>query len=105
MSPGAVIAPRSAWVIWPAFSARDMRETRSATRFLIDRCVFRYGRPWASTTTCGVSVGGLAPLTVSVRGIVSADSAERSFRVRTWTVRVVPEAVPAGKVSCPVAGA
>ena len=48
-----------------------------------------------------MSAGGLAPVTVSFSGIVSAVSAERSFRVRTRTVRVVPEAVPAGKVSVP----
>lgn len=47
-------------------------------------------------TTCGVSAGALAPVTVSLRGMVSAVSeAVLSLRVTTWRVRVVPDAVPA----------
>ena len=104
MSPGVVTASRSAWVIWPAFSARDIRDRRSATRFFTGSPLFRYGSPWASTTTCGVSVGGLAPVTVSLSGIVSAASAGLSLRVRTRTVREVPEAVPAGNVNSSLSG-
>lgn len=102
MSPPVPIAPRSAWVICPAFSSRDIRETRSATRFLTGSFGSRYGSPWASMTTCGVSAGALAPVTVSLRGIVSAASADRSRSVGTLTVRLVPDVVPAGKVISPL---
>ncbi len=104
MSFGWVIAPRSACVIWPAFSARDIRLSRSATRFFTGNLAFRYGSPCASITTCGVSAGAFAPVTVSFRGTVSAGSAARSRRVGTAMVRAVPEAVPAGKVRVPETG-
>lgn len=55
-------------------------------------------------TTCGFSAGALAPVTVSFSGIVSAFSPDLSLSVRTLTVRVAPDAVPAGKVSVPETG-
>ncbi len=104
MSPGARSALRSAWVIWPAFSARDMRPTRSATRCFTGNFAFWYGSPWASMTTCGFSRGALAPVTVSSSGTVFASDALAAFAVRTVTLWLVPEAVPAGKVWLPVTG-
>ncbi len=104
MSPWFVRAPRSAWVIWPAFSAGDMRDSRSATRLPTGNPAFRYGSPCASMTTCGVSAGALAPSTVSFSGMVRAAAAPAAFAVGTLIVRVVPDAVPAGKVRVPETG-
>src|SRR5690242_14060257 len=46
-------AGRSGWVIWPTFSASDMRESRSSTRCGIGSAPLRYGNPWALITTVG----------------------------------------------------
>ncbi len=104
MSPPLPTAPRSAWVICPAFSSGDMRESRSATRLRTGNSAFRYGSPCASTTICGVSAGALAPVTVSFSGTVFADAADRTVRVGTSMVREAPDAVPAGKVRVPETG-
>src|SRR5690242_16760886 len=46
-------AGRSGCVIWPTFSASDMRDSRSSTRWAIGSAGFRYGNPWALITTVG----------------------------------------------------
>ena len=48
---------RSAWVIWPTFSASVIRPSRSLTRVFTGSFLFRYGRSCALMTTCGVAVG------------------------------------------------
>ncbi len=55
-------------------------------------------------TTCGCSAGALAPVTVSSSGIVFASEGFDAFAVRTVTLWLVPEAVPAGKVWVPLTG-
>src|SRR5665213_4371882 len=54
--PASVNWLRSACVIWPIFSASDIRDSRSLTRWEIGRLGLRYGRPWASMTTVGGSL-------------------------------------------------
>ena len=104
-------AGRSGCVIWPTFSASDMRDSRSSTRWAIGSAEFRYGNPCALMTT----VGGLwlfvipEPLAlVAVNGHEDrlAPSPGPSCRPASCTsiVLTVPDAVPAGNTTVPVAG-
>ena len=59
-------------------------------------------RPWALMTTVGLAPLSVAPLGVNVTVIVLATAGPGTARVCTVIVWVVPEAVPAGKVSVPL---
>jgi hypothetical protein len=97
-------AGRSPWVIWPTFSASVIRLTRSRTLATTDSRESRYGRPLASMTTVAAAFAVSTPAVevVTVTGTVSAVSAVLSAAAATVTVRLAPEAVPAGKVSVPL---
>src|SRR5450432_1622487 len=96
---------RSACVIWPIFSASDIRDNRSLTRWEIGRLGLRYGRPCASMTT----VGGLEEASVAVsdedRAMLIVLASEGALAASVWTskLRLVPETLPAGKVTLPEA--
>ena len=105
MSPCEPSALRSAWVIWPAFSSRDIRESRSATRFFTGSLGSRYGRPWASIDDLRGLGGGLGAGDGELQrdrlgrlgGPVLAGGDRDGARWRRT-------AVPAGKVSVPLTG-
>ena len=95
---------RSAWVICPTFSASVIRLIRSETRWSTGSAEFRYGSPLASMTTPDGSDGTPASVLESVTSMRSATSAVSSASTLIGNVCTVPEAVPAGKSSVPVAG-
>ena len=96
MSPGASSASRSACVIWPIFSAVDMRDSRSSTRVSTGSELSRYGSPCAAIT---ISPGVSEPPSVTFSRL-AADAPEGLSSV-TGNVLVVPDAVPAANVSVP----
>ncbi len=91
---------RSAWVIWPIFSARVIRPSRSSTRSAVGLVASRYGAPTALRTTCGL-VPTAAPAAVRSTRTVRASSTAAVACVTTSMLCVVPDSVPAGNVSVP----
>ena len=85
--PGRARALRSAWVIWPAFSA-GRHPGEQVGDALVHRELLVEVRQAVGVhdDLRAVSAGAFAPVTVSLSGIVSAASAARSFVVATATV-------------------
>src|SRR5947209_8206784 len=74
--------PRSACVIWPIFSARVMRPSRSSTRALIGRSGFSYGSPAARR-----AVLWAAPVPGMATAMASAARATSNPRTQRWVLR------------------
>src|SRR3954447_9975076 len=85
--------PRSACVIWPTFSGRVIRFSRSLTRVATGSFGFWYGSPCALTTTV-VRATAVEPV-ANWTGTVLASAAEPVFTVWTVTRRAVPLRLPA----------
>src|SRR5882757_6543420 len=92
---------RSAWVIWPIFSSRVIRESRSSTRVGTGSVGSRYGSPaaWAGPICKPVTTRDAAKTSVA------ADLGILRTAVRTGCLRLVKE-WPAGRyvLSAPQVG-
>src|SRR5829696_364933 len=84
MSAVVVTAPRSAWVIWPIFSSRVIRPSRSVTRTGTGWVGSWYGAPAAFATPAGT-----ATVATSTDSVASSRPAARSSGRDAGLVRVL----------------
>src|SRR6185437_9037926 len=89
-----VTDPRSAWVIWPIFSSRLIRESRSFTRVGTGRLGSRYGSPAALAGTISS-----VPITTAAeaRSRPAAAARESLGVVVSRTGRNIKRSVSSGK--------
>src|SRR5438477_12863010 len=83
---------RSAWVIWPIFSSRLMRESRSSTRVGTGRLGSRYGSPAALAGKISS-----VPMTIAAEARSSPAAARESLGVVGRTGRNIERSLRPGQ--------
>jgi hypothetical protein len=83
----AATSARSAWVIWPTFSASVIRPSRSATRCPVDSRGFSYGRRSAGGDDVGASASAVRGCSSEVATTEATRPARAPARRRRWARR------------------